>query len=216
MPKNYIQKFRMVDGVLQLSLSKLNDMVEALNYLQQGTLDKNHGRCYVRNMSGAALTEPFQILGIDTNVFDPETDKSNFNLYPTFEGITPEAATHSGKFVVCKEPVEENAIVECVIFGITPCLVNVVDALHEYAAITDGAVEYLTSTSGGGSAKILWKEDGTGELWAIVILGVQTGTWLHKSTSAETNGKINAKLVMSNGYVTGEDIEFIVVPEVDE
>ena len=82
------------------------------------------------------------------------------------------------------EPVRSNEIGRAYIAGVTPVRVNVIDANHTRADVEDGDATRLRSSPGGGSgsggAQILWKEDGTGEVWALVVLGAssaESGFW---------------------------------------
>ena len=79
-------------------------------------------------------------------------------------------------FVVLAEPIASVKIGRAYIGGVCLAKVNVTDAGHAYATITDGEEAYLTSAA-SGPVQILWKEAGTGQKWAQIRLGTPaTGT----------------------------------------
>lgn len=127
----------------------------------------------VQNNSGAARAA-FDVLGISDSWFDA-TDP-NFKVgMRVLVGITPAAGTHEGRFVVLKAPLAAGAVGPAVAAGITICQVAVADEDEaDYAEITNGQAGYLTAGL-TGSARILWREGGTGTQWAIVRLGHPAG-----------------------------------------
>ncbi|GEM_PF-7069461 len=61
--------------------------------------------------------------------------------------------------------------------GIWPVLLNVIDEGHRYAEVNpDAADPTLLESASSGSAQVLWKEDGTGERWAVVRFPFSSGT----------------------------------------
>jgi hypothetical protein len=86
-----------------------------------------------------------------------------------FKGISPTVADHLGRFAVLLEPVKQGDIGPACVAGVCIVHVDVQDEDHEYADIADG--RYRLATSDSGTARILWKEGGTGTKWAVVRLG---------------------------------------------
>ena len=133
---------------------------------------------YVRNDSGADR-DRFDVLGIDGILFTPTDNLDTFvNDHPLI-GVEPTNDTHAGKFVVLAEPVRSNEIGRAYITGVTPVRVDVTDEDHTSADVANANADYLESRA-TGSAQILWKEAGTGEVWALVLLGsssTESGFW---------------------------------------
>lgn len=119
----------------------------------------------VLNDSGQAL-QKHNIVGLDTSLLTPDTD---FQQEPGFEVILPAAASHKRAFGILAEDLANGDVGLCGIAG--PCWtkVEVVNAAHEVATITDADETKLTS--GADGIPILWKESGTGTKWAIVLAG---------------------------------------------
>jgi len=140
------------------------------------TNSKDYAKVSVLNSSGSDL-DRFFILGIDEPIILPADDQEDFESRITVDGVTPEdgtggsgASDHRGRFVVLQEPIPDGEIGKSRIAGETLVKIDVIEEAHEFADVTDGEPAYLTSSS-TGSARILWKESGTGEKWALIRLG---------------------------------------------
>lgn len=131
------------------------------------------GTVYVQNNSGT-LVERFGVLGVDGVVVDHATNDAEFLRRVLLAGNEPAIETHRGNFVVCLEPIDDGNVGRCAVVGLVQVQVDVIDALHGYADIKDADLAKLQS-SGGGSARIVWKEAGTGTKWALVALGEPGG-----------------------------------------
>ncbi len=139
---------------------------------QQGTPSGRHNCIiHVRNDSGADR-ERYEVLGIDSPIFDPAGDEEAFMNTPAVSGVTPAEEDHAGKFVVLLEPVAVGELALAVAAGAVPVRVDVPDEDYPYrlAEVTDGSASHLTAAK-NGSAVILWREGGTGVQWALVRLG---------------------------------------------
>jgi hypothetical protein len=129
------------------------------------------GIVHVRNNSGFAV-DRFDVLGLDEAAYDPlvAAEHELFKFRVLFEGVTPVSGSHEGRFGILKQDLQPGEIGEALVDGVTVCTVNVQDVAQEYCDINDDdRVDLLTAW--GGSARILWKEAGTGQRWAIVHLG---------------------------------------------
>ena len=164
------------------------------------------GIVLVKNNSGGDLGM-LSVLGIDGPLFDP-TDSAAVNEFKSrvvLKGITPSATTHKGKFVILREPLKAGAIGEAYAAGCCPAKVNVVATGDTSADVSDGSSASLKS--GGGSAKILWKESGTGVRWAVVLMpaggGVDTQNLGTEVTAGATY--INATTPQVFGFADGGD-----------
>jgi len=93
----------------------------------------------------------------------------------TFQGRTPltaEVATEDSpplSFVVAAEPIRAGKIGRCVLHGITTARITVQNEADETCELK--AEETLLASSPLGGVPILWKEEGTGEKWAVIELG---------------------------------------------
>lgn len=131
---------------------------------------KDAGVIWVRNDSATDPLPPYSILGIEDQVVFDETD--NFEAYreaATFVGVEPTEDDHEAKFCVTLEPLMSGFRGEAVAVGVVYCKVDVTDESHEFADVTEGEVEHLTSGD-SGYARILRKPSGTGVLDCVVRL----------------------------------------------
>lgn len=122
----------------------------------------------VVNNSGAAIDAPFPILRLTEPVI---TLADNANIVfndPQFMGDTPDASTGSA-FVVVQGPIGSGVGRQAVLTGLTWCKVDIVSASDTHATTIDGDDTKLQSGTTG--VAIVWKESGTGEKWALVLLG---------------------------------------------
>ncbi|HPP28896.1 MAG TPA: hypothetical protein PLV57_20505 [Phycisphaerae bacterium] len=127
------------------------------------------GMVLLKNISGADRAR-FEILGINTPLIQPADNLDQFVNRPALSGVTPTAANHWGKFGVLAEPIRNGALGWAWVSGVCPVKIDIANANHWHADIADGSAAYLKS-SGGGAARILWKDSGTGVRWAVVRLG---------------------------------------------
>jgi len=127
----------------------------------------------LKNASGADRGR-FDVLGIDGPVFTPTDSLETFTNGIALVGVTPTAA-HAGNFAVLVEPIQAGQIGRACILGACPVKVNVVSASDTFADVEPGVTTRLKSGSSGAAARILWKESGTGEKWAVVRLGNPAG-----------------------------------------
>jgi len=135
---------------------------------------RSSGIITVKNESGAARRQ-FDVLGLDEPIFLPgggssDAAEKSFRNFVAFRGQMPSKNEHVGKFVVLIEPLAAGAVGKGCVSGVCQVRVNVTDVDHEFAELADGKADVLESGD-TGSAKILWKEDGTGQKWAVVHLG---------------------------------------------
>ena len=128
------------------------------------------GIVLVRNDSGEDLSA-FHSLAISGLLVEPGDDDQE----RTFHGRTPlvgEKATDDSpqlSFVVAQEPIADGQLGRCVMHGVTPARINVVDEVDATCELK--ADETLLATSPLGGAPILWKEEGTGEKWSVIEIG---------------------------------------------
>lgn len=122
----------------------------------------------IKNVSGGDLTSAFPILRLTEPIFTPTDDAAVHRKGVKFKANTPNDSTKHN-FVVVQGPVASNAIRSAVIQGATWCKVDVESEDHTHATSEDG--NNATLVSGGAGARILWKQSGTGEKWAVILIG---------------------------------------------
>jgi len=128
------------------------------------------GVVLVRNDSDQTI-EPYHALAISGVLAEPGADdqERTFHSRTPLTGEVASEDSNTMAFVVATQPISPGGLGRCVLTGITPAKVTVNDESDTTCELTaDETV--LTSTPMGG-APILWKEDGTGEKWAVIELG---------------------------------------------
>ncbi len=122
----------------------------------------------VVNDTGAAIDVPFPILRITEPVVSLSDNANVVFGEPQFMGDTPNADT-GASFVVVQGPIGTGVAQQSVLTGMTWCKVDVGSESDTHATSIDGDNEKLQSGTAG--VRIVWKESGTGEKWALVLLG---------------------------------------------
>ena len=162
---------------LRIPASTYNAFIDAAqaHRNQQGALARTgrdvapDGTILVRNDTGVDQSQ-FAILGLNGPLFEP-TSLQAFKNHPRIvKAIAPATGTHDNMFVVLAQPIAAGKMGRAYISGVYLAKVNVTDAGHAYATITDSETGYFTSGA-SGPVQILWKESGTGQKWAQIRLG---------------------------------------------
>lgn len=132
-------------------------------------------RVLVRNDTSAALSV-FDVvkLGDPVQTISDDASAVLFSAMPAFKGTAPSATTD--QFGILEEPIAypgggRYAFGRAVVQGVVPVKIQVSDSGHGYATPSGSYTDRLASAS-TGPARILWKESGTGEKWAVVNLDV--------------------------------------------
>jgi hypothetical protein len=128
----------------------------------------------VRNNS-SQLVPRFGVLsitGVEVNPATSEAKAAAFADRPVLVGVAP---TFGDKFVVCLEPIANNAFGRAIIGGVFACKVRVNDTAHNYAIPKFNDVTQLQS-SACGPVMLIWK-DTTGwsaenrdNRWAVGVM----------------------------------------------
>lgn len=153
--------------------------------------------CRVRN-EGPGDRGRFDGLGLSGVVIEAEYNLRGFQQTPVFRGVPGVHATHNGRCAILQEPLagptsqRRGRIGWAILAGVTACRLQVVDEGHTHAYL-DGSSELADADVGrlksgfGGPAEILYKPEGTGEQWALVLLGSHTcGTYVGRLVNALT------------------------------
>jgi hypothetical protein len=72
--------------------------------------------------------------------------------------------------VICAEPIANGSIGAAWAGGVCQVQIEVSDADHAYADVSDGQLTRLASAE-SGPCTILWKQSGTGTKWAVIRFG---------------------------------------------
>jgi len=108
----------------------------------------------------------FSVLGYGDPVRSPVDNPFIASERPIFESAD---ATAKKPFAITLRPVDGGKVVKVAISGTVPVIVDVGDASHARARPIVSETGKLESCSSGG-VPILWKESGTGDKWAMVLL----------------------------------------------
>lgn len=122
------------------------------------------GAVLVQNQSGSALDQ-YAVVELGSPIILPTENEQAFRARVTFKVTTP--GDSPGPMAILQEPVAAGGVGRAIVFGVTPVRLKVTDESHEYAEVTPSESGYLTSAP-TGSARVLYKEEGTEEVWAIV------------------------------------------------
>lgn len=180
--------------------------------------DTKNGMVYVRNDTGSTIIQ-FGIVGLGAPIITPTNNEQEFKRVSVFSGEVPSFADHIGTFAVLAEPLAADAVGLAYIEGIVPVQLYVFDDTYECPAAdieeSDGSTEELRAFA-HGSARILWREGGTGTQWAIVQLGPKPKTFPVDLTqvSGTAGGPFNQASWTYDvvDYYTGEVLEAAVDP----
>jgi hypothetical protein len=138
------------------------------------------GWAWVRNDTGSPVNQ-FDVLALSAPIiFDFESFQYTRNETPDFKGITP-TSSYYGKWGVLRAPAEGSTsgsyptLVPAVISGSTWARATINDEQDVACEISPGSTTLVTQMH--GSARILYKESGTGTDKAVFI---QLGDWVTK------------------------------------
>jgi hypothetical protein len=204
---------------LKIPASTYNAFIDAAqavkdksNFLSSTNKNSDSRKVIVQNNSGGNL-DKFEILGISAPYVTPTDNETDFQNRITIVGVTPDIDDHKGKFIVLQEPIPNGKIGRGILSGETIVQIDVDDEAHEFAEITDGESGYLTSTD-SGSARILWKESGTGQVWAYVRIGDSVSSMqVYEATADESSGQITIKKLNLDGTLDGDNITVDVLAD---
>ncbi|HEV56346.1 MAG TPA: hypothetical protein ENN87_02470 [Phycisphaerales bacterium] len=144
---------------------------------RQSPAQRSPHSCIIRvRNDGTSVIPRFGVLGINGPVFNPASQPEAFKNEPVISGVIPSTtgAQHRGRFVIAQEPLQSGQIGRAVLSGLTPVQLNVPDESYPWrlADIQNGSSAVLTVMRSGGAAVILWRQAGTGMVWAMVHLGL--------------------------------------------
>jgi hypothetical protein len=199
---------------LKIRADTFNSMIDAANYVKNkrtgNSVDikrTNSGLILIRNDTESDVAIR-RVMGFGDTVADPATAEDQFCEYIAFKGATPDIDLHVGKWALLLDPIGSGEYGRAAISGEHQAKINVTDESHTHVEIGDEST--LLQSCFYGSAKILWKESGTGEKWAVIRLGyVSEGVYLCQATADESGGEITGKVLDATLTKVGSNITFI-------
>lgn len=130
--------------------------------------------CLIDNQSGGGRSAG-EIVKIADPIVSANANPDAVYHGVHFKGTEPDAACEGGWPVAVLQSASiagEIGAAVGVFLGATWAKVNVTDAAHEYAV--PAATLFVLQSDASKGARILWKQAGTGEKWAVVLLGAPT------------------------------------------
>jgi hypothetical protein len=139
-----------------------------------------------------------EVLAIDVPLVLPTESLPEWRSRVALSCILP-GTTHAGRYVVLQEPIPAGKIGRAMVIGVTPALLDVTAESDRFAEVVSTVATSL-KTGTTGSARILWKESGTGAKRGVVMLTGETGgqMYIHTAAADPTTGDDSA-----DGYVVG-------------
>ena len=136
---------------------------------------------YVRNKCGetiprfGAVVLADAVIPHDAASEDLECDTPAFDGVPAEGGEESESEEEGEKelrpFAVAVEPIADGEIGRALALGVTPAKVEIVHEEDLCAEPVPGSTSGAMRSTNVGYARIVWKEDGTGEKWCFIRLG---------------------------------------------
>ncbi len=154
-----------------------NEAARAEMQRQQGEEFETGGRrrsstiVDVLNDSGGDLDE-FAVVRLASAAITYDENAAEFKYQPAANVDAPGAATDQDVIGVLLDPLVDGAIGRATILGLTPVLVEVPSGgtAWKWAGATSGETGKLTMQPHPGAARVIDKQSGTGEKWALVCL----------------------------------------------
>lgn len=174
--------------------------------------------CYVRNDT-AFTCDAFTVLGLNGPVITRAQDDVEFRNSITFKGVTPDSDDHEGKYCILQEPIKSGEQGRAVMAGVSWAQLSITSADDEFAEIEDATRSHL-KTGSEGSAKILYKESGTGtNKWGLVYLyccSTPTGIpFRNDSSGSETVPAYGVMRVTGSATISGVEHVTVAKPNTD-
>lgn len=189
-----------------LSAALHNDVVDLVNATRQPGNTRRpdaypHRRREILNISGQTLNM-YAVVGLGDPAIQPETTDDNFKFQIVFDSAEP---ADNAPFGILQNPCSPDGIAEVILFGVTWALIDVTDAAHEYANAIDGDYHKLRSREAPGPAFILWKEEGTGTKWALIIIDAGAAAGGITSITGQTGVAQTGPAITLTTGTTGTD-----------
>jgi hypothetical protein len=155
-----------VDAAVDLRRRERNASAgPALEAAQRGV-----GIVLVRNDSDEEI-EPYHALAITGVLVEPDEDdqERTFHSRTPLTGAIATEESPTLSFVLALQPIKPGKLGRCVLTGVTPARVLIANELDTTCELA--AEETVLASTPMGGVPILWKEEGTGEKWAVIEMG---------------------------------------------
>ena len=159
----------------------------------------------VKNITNGAVPR-FGVLQVNDPVIDPADSAEAFNGRSILTGATPSATNLEARLAIMQEPTQDEELARAVIDGVTPAVIEILDANHTRADIKDGDNTELVSAE-VGPLQVLWKETGTGTgKRAVVRFGADVDCFAAEITSLITNDTLVVQRLDGDGVRVGSSM----------
>lgn len=112
----------------------------------------------------------FDVMALSDPLIGPADSLVQFLSNLCWQGIAPNSTTHIARWGVLQQPLVAGQIGNAIVAGVTPALIDINDADDTHVEAATG--DYRLQSGTTGSARILWKESGTGaDKWAVIRIG---------------------------------------------
>jgi len=138
------------------------------------------------------------VLAIDGIAVNYDTNENIRYQTPLVKGIKYADGKQWG---ILQVDTLDDGVANLTIMGTAWCKIDVTDEAHNNAIPIVDDVDKLQSTDDEEAVSIIWKEDGTGEKWGIVLLGGGGGG----GGASVTMGRTLEYIPAAAGYMTNED-----------
>jgi hypothetical protein len=163
-----------------------NSFIDAADFVKQQQADMNNsvsrkdtksGVVMVRNGTDNVL-EQFNVVSLGDLIIKPVDNEQEFRCnLPVFEAENVSDENKEKPFAILQKPLMESECGLAMVTGITPVKINIGSAAHEFVELSADGL----NSSETGSIRVLWKDDGTGDKWAVVQLGSSAAVAAEKS-----------------------------------
>ena len=140
---------------------------------------------YVRNKCGETIPRFGAVVLADAVIPHDAASEDIECETPAFDGVPAEGGDEGGgeseseeesekevrPFAVAVEPIADGEIGRALALGVTPAKVEIVHEEDLCAEPVPGSTSGAMRSTNVGYARIVWKEDGTGEKWCFIRLG---------------------------------------------
>ena len=136
---------------------------------------------YVRNKCGETIPRFGAVVLADAVIPHDAASEEIECETPAFDGVPADGGEESESeeetekevrpFAVAVEPIEDGDIGRALALGVTPAKVEIVHEEDLCAEPVPGSTSGALRSANVGYARIVWKEDGTGEKWCFIRLG---------------------------------------------
>ena len=136
---------------------------------------------YVRNKCGETIPRFGAVVLADAVIPHDAASEEIECETPAFDGVPADGGEESESeeetekevrpFAVAVEPIADGEIGRALALGVTPAKVEIVHEEDMCAEPVPGSTSGAMRSTNVGYARIVWKEDGTGEKWCFIRLG---------------------------------------------